>query len=92
MTSESDTKYIHILEDALLFAREKNQPHQWRDTGVTITTAEPFKEKRCVVCGAINWGGVENDVCFGDNRVELAITKANNRRAARLWGGQDERG
>jgi len=77
--------YLDALEDALLFAREQNQPHQWVRTGVTITTEPTFSEKRCAVCGAVNWGGKESGVCFGNQQAELGIIAAHNRRAHRLW-------
>lgn len=73
--------YLNGLEDALLFAREKNQPHQWVANGIIIATADPFEEKYCSVCGAINWGGDEGGVCFGNPFAERGIIAAHNRRA-----------
>ncbi len=73
--------YLDSLEDALLFARENKQPHQWQENGITIDTFEPFHEKYCTVCGAINWGGIEDGICFGNNYAELALVAAHNRRA-----------
>jgi hypothetical protein len=77
--------YLDGLEDALLFAREKNQPHQWVETGWTIATYLPFSEKYCAVCGAINWGGGEEGVCFGNSFAENGIVAAHNRRAFANW-------
>ena len=77
-----DQSYVDALEDALLFIRERNQPHQWRETGAIIDISPSFPEKRCRVCGAVNWGGEESGVCFGDRNAELAIVEAHNRRAA----------
>lgn len=73
--------YLDGLEDALLFVRETNQPHEWQENGITIDTADPFSEKRCKVCGTINWGGAEGRVCFGNYAGELGIIAAHNRRA-----------
>ncbi len=73
--------YLDKIEDALLFAREKNQPHKWVETGWTVGAFPEFQEKRCEVCGAVNWGGKEDGVCFGNYAAELAITAAHNRRA-----------
>lgn len=78
--------YLDGIEDALLFAREKNQPHQWRDRGIIIDTNPPFAEKNCTVCGAINWGGKEDGVCFGNRAAEQALIAAHNRRAFRRMG------
>lgn len=72
--------YLDALEDALLFVRENNQPHQWVESGVTIDTAEPFDEKHCAVCAAVNWGGNDDGVCFGNHNAELGIIAAHNRR------------
>lgn len=77
-------EYLDALEDALLFAREKNQPHQWHSTGIVISTVLSFREKRCAVCGAINWGGKESGVCFGNLTAEAALTAAHNRRASKI--------
>lgn len=77
--------YLDALEDALLFVREKNQPHQWIENGVMIATTAPFPEKHCAVCGAINWGGKEDGVCFGNDIAELGIIAAHNRRAIKTW-------
>jgi hypothetical protein len=73
--------YLDGLEDALLFARENNQPHGWNGTGVIIDTNPSFPEKRCKTCGAVNWGGKEDGVCFGNWNAELGIIAAHNRRA-----------
>lgn len=81
-----DQDYLDGLEDALLFAREKNQPHQWVRNGITIVTAEPFDEKYCSVCGAVNWGGKEDGVCFGNRQAEIGIIAAHNRRAIGIIG------
>ena len=74
--------YLDALEDALLFVREKQQSHRWVGTGITIDTAESFDEKHCEICGAINWGGKEDGVCFGRHEAELGIIAAHNRRAS----------
>lgn len=76
--------YLEGLEDALLFAREEHQPHQWVENGVVIATDPSFPEKRCAVCGATNWGGKEDGICFGNLQAELAIIAAHNRRASKL--------
>jgi hypothetical protein len=81
--------YFDGLEDALLFAREKNQPHQWKENGVMIDAAEPFSEKYCIVCGAINWGGSEDGICFGNHWAELGIIAAHNRRATKMRSEAD---
>lgn len=73
--------YLDGLEDALLFAREHEALHQWDETGFTIDTAEPFMEKTCLICGAVNWGGHEDGICFGNKHAELGIIAAHNRRA-----------
>jgi hypothetical protein len=78
-----DQSYLDGLEDALLFAREKNQPHQWRRTGIIIDTQPSFAEKRCTVCEGINWGGKEDGVCLGSRVAEQGIIAAHNRRASR---------
>jgi hypothetical protein len=75
--------YLDALEDALLFVREKKQPHQWEGTGVTIDVIDSFPEMRCRVCGGINWGGENDGICFGNRDAELAIIQAHNRRASR---------
>ena len=75
--------YLDAIEDALLFVREKNQPHQWAETGIIIDTYPSFPEKVCEICGAINWGGKEDGVCFGNHSAEIAIVAAHNRRAYR---------
>lgn len=77
--------YLDGLEDALLFARENNQSHQWVRNGITIDTAVQFDEKYCSVCGAINWGGIEEGICFGNHHAEMAINAAHNRRAVKSW-------
>lgn len=77
--------YLEGLEDALLFVREEKAAHQWKRTGITITTNPPFPEKRCAVCGGINWGGREDGICCGNRFAETAITAAHNRRAGRCW-------
>lgn len=74
-------EYLEALEDALLFVREKAQAHEWKLTGIVINTYPDFSEKCCVVCGAINWGGKEDGICFGNHEGELAINAAHNRRA-----------
>jgi hypothetical protein len=76
--------YLNALEDALLFVRENNQPHQWEETGVTIDIYPSFDEMCCKICGAINWGGHNDGVCFGNREAESAITAAHNRRAVSL--------
>lgn len=75
--------YLDGLEDALLFIREENLPHDWVANGITIATAIPFAEKKCTVCGAINWGGKEEGVCFSNHYAEEGIIAAHNRRAFR---------
>jgi hypothetical protein len=82
-----DQSYIDGLEDALLFAREINKPHQWKSTGVTIDINPSFAEKVCMVCGEINWGGKETGVCFGNSVAASALNAARNRRAARFSVG-----
>lgn len=77
--------YLDALEDALLFTREHNQQHQWEENGIIIDTADSFSEKYCTVCGAVNWGGKEDGICFGSNQAELAIIAAHNRRASNLY-------
>lgn len=77
--------YLDALEDALLFARENNQPHQWVETGVVFAVNPPFAEKRCVVCGAINRGRKDDGICFGNHDAELGIIEAHNRRAVKSW-------
>jgi hypothetical protein len=76
--------YLDGVEDALLFAREKKQHHKWEETGVTIDAFDGFDEKFCKVCGAINWGGAEDGICFGNRYAETAIVQAHNRRAFKL--------
>jgi hypothetical protein len=76
--------YLEALEDAILFVRENEARHEWEDTGITIDTYPSFPEKKCRVCGAINWGGKENGVCFGNQEAEKAINTAHNRRAFKL--------
>lgn len=73
--------YLDALEDALLFVREKKQQHQWVKSGRTVATATPFDGKYCAVCGAINWGGKEDGICFGNGQAEEGIIAAHNRRA-----------
>lgn len=73
--------YLDGIEDALLFVREKSQPHEWTETGRTISVYPSFPEKVCRVCKAINWGGKEGGVCFGNHKAETAIVAAHNRRA-----------
>lgn len=77
-----DQKYLDDLEDALLFIREKQQPHTWEETGITIDTYPEFSEKVCSICGGINWGGKEDSICFGNENAEHAIWAAHNRRAS----------
>lgn len=74
-------EYLNGLEDALLFAREAEQEHQWEETGIQVDTIASFPEKRCSVCGCINWGGEEGGICFGNNFAEQGIIAAHNRRA-----------
>lgn len=76
--------YLDALEDALLFIRERNQKHEWLSTGIIIDTVDSFSEKSCKVCGAINWGGKEDGICFGNSHAELAVIVAHNRRAFEL--------
>lgn len=80
--------YLDALEDAILFVDEHNAPHQREGTGITITTYPSFPEKRCTICGAINWGGHEEGVCFGNRQAELAKIAAHNRRAVKGWEGK----
>ena len=47
--------------------------HDWQETGLTIDTDPPFREKVCARCGAINWGGDESGEC---NPLPLVITGA----------------
>ena len=84
--------YLDGLEDALLFVREKKQLHQWEETGMVIPVGEPFLEKHCKVCGAINWGGNEDGICFGNNQAEAGVIAAHNRRAVSLWNREDRNG
>lgn len=77
-------EYLDALEDALLFVREKNQLHTWKSTGIIIDTAPSFPEKVCVVCGEINWGGMEGGICFGIHKAVIALNRAHNRRASQL--------
>lgn len=77
--------YLDALEDALLFVHEHKQPHQWADTGIVIATASEFHEKYCSVCGAINWGGKEDGICFGNHDAELGVIAAHNRRASKKY-------
>lgn len=81
---QNQQEYINALEDALLFAREENQLHQWNETGIIILTNPSFPEKRCKICGAINWGGKEDGVCFGNISAEQGIIAAHNRRVATI--------
>lgn len=74
--------YIDTIEDALLFAREVNQPHKWCATGVIIDVCDSFPEKLCTVCGAINWGGKETGICFGYVLAERAVIAAHNRKSS----------
>lgn len=74
-------EYLDGLEEALLFVREKKQLHQWVETGWVIDTIESFNQKYCSVCGATNWGGKEDSICFGNKHAESAIIAAHNRRA-----------
>jgi len=77
--------YLDGLEDALLFVRKNKQQHQWVRDGVVIATLPPFEQKHCEVCGAINWGGMEDGICFGNRQAELGIIAAHNRRAFRYY-------
>lgn len=83
--------YLDGLEDALLFVREQKQPHRWVKTGITIDTVDSFSEKQCEVCGAINWGGAEDGICFGNYFAELGIIESHNRRAFRRMMGDAAR-
>lgn len=73
--------YLDGLEDALLFVRDNKQQHQWIATGMVIDTLPSFDEKYCAICGATNWGGKEDGICFGNFQAELGIIAAKNRRA-----------
>lgn len=75
--------YLNGLEDALLFAHEHNQKHQWVESGITIDTYPPFSEKHCKICGAINWGGKEDTICFGNSYAPQALVAASNRRSVK---------
>lgn len=75
--------YLDGLEDAILFAHENGERHHWKETGMTIDTSPEFAEKKCTTCGAINWGGKEDSICFGNKFAESGRTAAHNRRAFR---------
>lgn len=77
--------YLDGLEDALLFVREHKQQHQWVGSGIMVAVVDSFEQKHCKVCGAINWGGAEDGICFGNNHAEAGIIEAHNRRVVQSW-------
>lgn len=72
--------YIDSLEDALLFARESNQRHQWVETNIIIDVYPPFALMECSVCGKRGRGD-KDEICFGSHGAEMGIMAAHNRRA-----------
>ena len=84
MDNKLDEEYLEALEDALLFVRENKRLHQWELNGKIIPVREPFAEKCCTICGAINWGGKEDGICFGNHHAEIAVIAAHNRRASKF--------
>lgn len=53
------------LTKALGNGKERENSHSWELTGMIPVTFPAFPEKRCKVCGVINWGAREGSICLG---------------------------